>query len=103
VRCLEKCDFLKFYGGKFKCEYYNKQLEFEVVDISDKGIIPKRCEECVKEKLVGSNDLNESIKKVKFRLGLIADSFYSFKDDLESELTEIYRILKYLEEKSQND
>lgn len=53
--------------------------------------------------MVGNNTIDEAAKKAKFRLGLIGDSFYSFKDDFETELTEIYRILKDLEEKSQND
>ena len=46
---------------------------------------------------------NEGVKKIKFRLGLIGDSFYSFKDDLEQELAEIYRILKDLEEKTNHE
>lgn len=103
MRCLEKCDFLVFEKGRFTCGYYNTGLEFEYVDISDKGIIPKRCTECVEERMVGSNRIDEYAKKAKFRLGLIGDSFYSFKDDFETELTEIYRILKDLEEKSKDD
>lgn len=103
MRCLEGCEFLVFKKGRFDCGYYNTKLEFEYVDISDKGIIPKRCAECIEERVVGSNTIEESAKKAKFRLGLIGDSFYSFKDDFEIELTEIYRILKELEEKSQDD
>ena len=68
-----------------------------------KGFRPERCNDCIEEKMVGNNTIDESAKKAKFRLGLIGDSFYSFKDDFETELTEIYRILKDLEEKSQND
>lgn len=100
MRCLERCEFLNFESGRFSCGYYNTKLQFEYVDISDKGIIPKRCKECIEEKIVGSNTMDELAKKTKFRLGLIGDSFYSFKDDFETELTEIYRILKEMEEKN---
>jgi len=108
VRCLEGCEFLIFKKGIFNCGYYDEKLQFEyVVDQGDAEpvpeLIPKRCIECMEEKMVGSNTMEEAAKKAKFRLGLIGDSFYSFKDDFETELTEIYRILKELEEKSQND
>ena len=102
MKCLEECEFLKFRNGVFNCDYYEKMLHTIVLD-NAKGFELERCNECIEEGIVGSNTINESVKKVKFRLGLIGDSFYSFKDDFETELTEIYRILKDLEEKSQND
>lgn len=110
MRCLEGCEFLIFKRGIFNCGYYNEKLRFEYVAHGggqeaekEKGLIPQRCLECMEERIVGSNTMEEAAKKAKFRLGLVADSFYSFKDDFETELTEIYRILKDLEEKSQND
>ena len=111
MRCLEGCEFLVFKKGIFNCGYYTKKLQFEYIHEeddgdhaeADKGLIPHRCTECIEERVVGSNTIEEAAKKAKFRLGLIGDSFYSFKDDFETELTEIYRILKDLEEKSQND
>lgn len=102
MRCLEKCEFLKFGSGKFICGYYDENLSVAVLDDA-RGFEPERCHECIEERMVGSNSIDEAAKKCKFRLGLIGDSFYSFKDDFETELTEIYRILKDLEEKSQND
>ena len=86
----------------FNCKYYNEVLTVMMLD-DTKGFEPTRCNQCIEEKMVGENTIDESAKKAKFRLGLIGDSFYSFKDDFETELTEIYRILKDLEEKSQND
>ncbi len=105
MRCLEGCEFLVFKIGLFDCGYYNHKLQFEYVIDEEKvsEIVPQRCLECIEEKMVGSNSIEEAAKKAKFRLGLIGDSFYSFKDDFETELTEIYRILKDLEEKSHND
>jgi len=105
LRCLEGCEFLVFKRGVFNCGYYNEKLQFEYDAEAEQEteLIPKRCSECIEQRVVGSNTIEEAAKKAKFRLGLIGDSFYSFKDDFETELTEIYRILKDLEEKSQND
>ena len=103
MKCLEKCEFLLFEKGEFKCNFYEKPLDTKVDGVAEVFFEPQRCKECIEEAKIGSNTFNEGIKKVKFRLGLIGDSFYSFKDDLEQELTEIYRILKELEEKSQDE
>ena len=104
MKCLEKCEFLLFEKGIFKCGYYDTDLDVKVEDAGDTTAFePHRCRECIEEKTIGSNTINEGVKKVKFRVGLIADSFYSFKDDLENEFTEIYRILKELEEKTQHE
>ena len=102
MKCLEGCEFLKFRKGIFNCQYYDKNITVTILDDA-RGFQPERCDDCIEEKMVGNNTIDESAKKAKFRLGLIGDSFYSFKDDFETELTEIYRILKDLEEKSQND
>lgn len=103
MRCLEGCEFLKFKKGAFNCYYYDQIITLAILDDARGIFEPKRCEKCIEEKMVGNNTIDEAAKKAKFRLGLIGDSFYSFKDDFETELTEIYRILKDLEEKSQND
>lgn len=87
----------------FWCGYYTKELDTKVDGAADIFFEPQRCKECIEEAHIGSNTFDEGIKKVKFRLGLIGDSFYSFKDDIEQELAEIYRILKDLEEKSQDE
>lgn len=100
MKCLEKCEFLNFASKVFNCEYYAKELDTRVDGVDEIFLEPQRCKECVEEAHIGSNTVNEDIKKVKHRLGLMVDSFYSFKDDLESELTEIYRILKKVEEET---
>jgi len=110
LRCLEKCEFLEFTNGIFICGYYNRELQVKVDDAGSVGagdcvmsFEPNRCKKCVEESHIGTNTTNEGVKKIKFRLGLIGDSFYSFKDDLEQELAEIYRILKDLEEKTNHE
>lgn len=95
MKCLEQCEFLKFAAKHFSCGYYNSELESKV---DGELFEPQRCEKCIEEKYIGSNTINEDVKKVKYRIGLLADSFYSFKDDLEGEMAEIYRILKKVEE-----
>lgn len=100
MECLEGCEFLIFENKIFNCKYYEKELDIKVDGGSEIFFEPQRCKECIDDRLIGSNTLNENIKKVKYRLGLIADSFYSFKDDFEEELTEVYRVLKDLEVKT---
>ena len=99
MECLNKCEFLDFDNGLFQCEYYNKQLQSTYYELRKKNIV-KRCHECVNEGFIGSNTIEESLKKIKQRLGFMGDTFYSFKDDFETELTEIYRIIKHLEKKA---
>ncbi len=103
MRCLEKCEFLLFEKGWFHCDYYDKRLDVTVEHDDTTVFEPQRYKDCIEEEHIGSNTINEGIKKIKFRLGLIGDSFYSFKDDLEQELAEIYRILKDLEEKTKDE
>ena len=96
MECLNGCEFQKLVEGKFHCEYYNIELSFGVNDFTS-DIKISRCENCINEGLIGKNSIDEKAKKIKYRVGLLMDSFYSFKDDLESEITEIYRNLKDLE------
>jgi len=97
VNCVEECEFLKFKDGNFWCEYYDSELKYYLQEaMGDLKIV--RCDKCLEEKKIGSNTIQEKVKKLKYRIGLIMDSFYSFKDDIESEMTELYRILKDLEE-----
>ena len=96
MECLNGCDFQKLKEGKFYCEYYSSVLEFNVNDLQA-DIKIMRCESCENEDMIGKNSTQEKVLKTKYRIGLIMDSFYSFKDDIETEITEIYRILKDLE------
>ena len=99
MECLNKCEFLDFDNGLFRCKFYKKGLESSYHELRSKNIV-KRCDECISEGFIGSNTIEESLKKIKQRLGFMGDTFYSFKDDFETELTEIYRIIKHLERKA---
>jgi len=99
VECLNRCEFLDFDNGLFQCKYYNKHLLSNFNELRKKNIV-ERCDECINEGFIGSNTLEESIKKIKQRLGFMGDTFYSYKDDFETELTEVYRIIKHLEKKA---
>jgi len=100
VECLRGCEFQKLEGEKFYCEYYRSDLEFDVDDLLS-NIKIMRCATCINDGLIGKNSIDEKVKKIKHRMGLMMDSFYSFKDDLESEVTEMYRILKDLENENE--
>ena len=99
MECLNKCEFMDFDSGYWQCNYYNKKLSSIHNKALNDRLIVKRCNECINEGYIGSNTVDEAVKKIKQRLGFIGDTFYSFKDDFETELTEIYRILKFLEKK----
>jgi len=101
VECLDGCEFLGFEHGNFECKYYYKQLLSSYNELIKRTVI-KRCDDCINEGYIGSNSLEESLKKIKQRLGFAGDAFYSFKDDFETELSEIYRIIKHLEKKANN-
>jgi len=96
-RCINRCEFIRFGEGRFYCKFYKDDLVSEL-GAADKKLYIFRCEECMREGEIGHNTTSHSAKKVKKHLGLIMDSFYSFKDEIETEVTEAYRILKKLEE-----
>jgi len=96
--CVESCEFLRFNRGKFHCKFYKDNLISKEID-SKVHIF--RCNDCEEEGLIGTNTIEENIRKLKERVGLTMDSFYSFKDDIESEVTEIFRILKGMEDKNE--
>ena len=61
-------------------------------------MVVSRCDECINEGTIGTNSRGEYVRKFKQHLGWMADNFYSFKDDFETELTHMYRLIKELEE-----
>ncbi len=100
MECLSECEFQKFKEGKFYCKYYDLNLEYSVESMKDDMKII-RCNSCAEGDIIGKNSVQEKAKKIKYRIGLVMDSFYSFKYDMESEITEIYRNLKDLENEDQ--
>ena len=105
--CVERCEFLRFGKGRFRCNFYESDLRsdniFGKVEGTDGKIAIYRCESCEREGEIGSNTIGEKVRKLKNYIGLTMDSFYSFKDDMETNITEIYRILKRLEEEKYED
>lgn len=104
MRCLKNCEFLKFDDGQFICTYYNSFLKLQnTIDVGRSFVSPLRCSTCEKDGFVGTNTVSERAKKLKKHLSYMADSFYSHKDEFEESLTEMYRILKSMEEEGIED
>ena len=92
--CVDKCEFQNFDKKQFYCKLYETNL---IVEQQEDVILIERCNECVEEKRIGSNSTQETIRKLKVHVGWMMDFFYSFKDDIEQEVSHIYRLLKELE------
>lgn len=93
--CVLKCEFQEFDGEGFSCNLYEKELE-TTIEVSK--LMVHRCKECIDEGTIGTNTKGEYVRKFKQHLGWIGDNFYSFKDDFETELTHLYRLIKELED-----
>jgi len=102
--CVKGCEFQVYEEEEFHCVLYNERLKVEIRDIPNapgyvKGVTT-RCEKCIEEGEIGTDTTKEKIKKLKTHIGWLMDFFYSFKDDMEDEITNIYRIIKELEERN---
>lgn len=99
MECVRKCEFQEFDGDMFYCRLYDRELSTVInVDKEPNTLSVIRCQSCANEELIGSNTKEEYIRKLKQRLGWLMDSFYSLKDDMEEEVTNIYRLVKEMEE-----
>lgn len=96
MECVKKCEFQEFDGNDFYCKLYDQDLNLDIVS-EDGTIRVIRCKECKDEKYIGSNTTEESVRKLKTHLGWLMDSFYSLKDDMEEEVTNLYRIVKEMQ------
>lgn len=93
--CLEQCEWQKFGRGKFYCKFYEEELYSEKsIKIGQDNLIVHRCEKCIEEENISLTPELEVLKRVKNNLDMIQDSFYTFKDDLDEYLSNIYRIIK---------
>ena len=105
MECVNECSFMRFGDGTFKCKLYECDLRSEksiTVETSEQILI-HRCQKCIDEGEIGTNTVKEDVRKLKQHLGWVMDSFYSFKDDIETEATNIYRLLKTIEERSEDE
>ena len=94
-KCVENCEFIEFNNGSFYCKFYESDLKTEL-DID--SIILYKCKKCIEEGKIGSDKRYLLSIKIKKQLGWLMDSFYSFKDDIEKDATEIYRIIRNIED-----
>ena len=100
MECIKRCEFQDFDGEDFFCNMYEEKLQIEHgLSIEDSAKIKVlRCEKCMEEGLIGSNTNEEFARKAKQHMGLMMDSFYSFKDDIESQVSHLYRLVKEIED-----
>jgi hypothetical protein len=97
MKCLNDCEYFTSFEGEPICKYYDERLL-----IDDNGSI-NRCDECEKDGKMGINSNRERALLLKKQLGWMADNFYSFKDDFELILTDMYRILKQMENPNEDE
>lgn len=106
MNCVERCEFQKFAEGNFYCVFYDRVILTAdkplSIDDGDKIVI-HRCQKCIEEELIGSNSTLENARKLKQYLGTMADEFYSFKDEFETGLTEMYRLIKGMEDEAEDE
>ena len=98
MECVEGCEFLRFEKKYFVCKYYEQILDTERnLETSPITIHVKRCKKCIEDNVIGENEEEYKMGKIRKHLGWLGDNFYSFKDEFESSLTEMYRIIKKVE------
>ena len=105
MKCVDDCEFMKYKAGSFMCEYYECKLDSKKALVNDKSnlsntsaLVVYRCEDCINDGVIGMDDVQEKVRKLKKYIGWLADSFYSHKDAFEEGLTDIYRMLKSMED-----
>jgi len=96
LECLEGCEFQRFGDKKFYCKYYDVVL---ITEYGKENILVYRYKECVEEGRIGVSEEADLLAGMRNTLVYLGDHFYSFKDDFESDLADLYRRLKALEEK----
>jgi hypothetical protein len=94
MKCLDKCLYFAATNGNIFCKLYNKTLDIEG---SDAKYTIQRCEECNASGDIGYNTCTERVNLLKKHVGWLGDIFYSFKDDYEIILSDVYRVLKKME------
>jgi hypothetical protein len=102
--CLEQCEWQKFTKGKFYCKFYEVDLYSEkTIKIGDDKLVVYRCDKCKEEENISLTPDMEVLKRVKNNLDMLQDSFYTFKDDFDELLSNIYRIIKKQEKILEGD
>ena len=94
MKCLDECSYFVVTDGEILCRLYKKPLNVEYED--DKYEI-QRCDECVDSGVIGYDTCTERVNLIKRHIGWLSDIFYSFKDDYETILADMYRVIKKME------
>jgi len=99
MECLEGCELQLFVDGKFFCEYYEEGLlnQHSVGDDGESAIVVYRCQRCIDEGIKGIDQKTNTLEGIRKSLVYLGDHFYSFKDEFENCLADLYRNLKRLE------
>jgi len=99
MECLEGCELQQFVDKKFYCSYYEKDLLTETGVDAEGGlnIVVYRCKQCNEEGIKGIDQRQNTLEGVRKSLVYLGDHFYSFKDEFENCLADLYRNLKRLE------
>jgi hypothetical protein len=98
MECLEGCELQQFVNKRFYCSYYEKDLLTETgIEGDTSTIVVYRCQECINEGIKGVDQKQNSLDGIRKSLVYLGDHFYSFKDEFENNLADLYRNLKRLE------
>jgi hypothetical protein len=98
MECLEGCEYQQFVNKNFQCSYYEKDLLTETgIEGDNSTIVVYRCQNCVEDGFKGIDQKQNSLDGIRKSLVYLGDHFYSFKDEFENCLADLYRNLKKLE------
>jgi hypothetical protein len=98
MECLEGCEYQQFVNKSFHCSYYEKDLLTEYgVEGDNSTIVVYRCQNCVEDGFKGIDQKQNTLDGIRKSLVYLGDHFYSFKDEFENCLADLYRNLKRLE------
>ncbi len=98
MECLEGCEYQQFVNKRFDCSYYEKDLLTEYgVEGDTSTIVVYRCQNCVEDGFKGIDQKQNTLDGIRKSLVYLGDHFYSFKDEFETCLADLYRNLKRLE------
>ena len=101
MECLEGCELQEFKDKKFYCTYYEKGLVSEIGVVNDEhSVLIYRCQECIDEGIKGINSVVNNLDGIRKSLVYLGDHFYSFKDEFEENMADLYRYLKRLEKET---
>ena len=101
VECLGGCELQQFKNKGFYCTYYDISLVSEIGVVDDAHtVLVYRCQQCVDEGIKGIDSVTNNLEGIRKSLVYLGDYFYSFKDEFENSMADLYRYLKRLEKET---